>query len=131
MKPKESAGCHQTLSTQVGSGDETTFYMATFNETVSLMRNVPRPHPHGEEKGSVHITTSRPTLEGSVYNMTSRLTLEGSGYNTASCRPTTFYMATFNETVSLMHRPHPRGEEKGSRPTVEGSGYNTTTRPTQ
>ena len=24
MKPKESAGCHQTLSAQVGSGDETT-----------------------------------------------------------------------------------------------------------
>ena len=24
MKPKESAGCHQTLSTRVGSGDETT-----------------------------------------------------------------------------------------------------------
>ena len=23
MKPKESAGCHQTLSTRVGSGDET------------------------------------------------------------------------------------------------------------
>ena len=23
MKPKESAGCHQTLSAQVGSGDET------------------------------------------------------------------------------------------------------------
>ena len=23
MKPKESAGCHQTLSSQVGSGDET------------------------------------------------------------------------------------------------------------
>ena len=24
MKPNESAGCHQTLSSQVGSGDETT-----------------------------------------------------------------------------------------------------------
>jgi len=24
MKPKESAGCHQTLSSRVGSGDETT-----------------------------------------------------------------------------------------------------------
>ena len=24
MKPKESAGCHQTLTAQVGSGDETT-----------------------------------------------------------------------------------------------------------
>ena len=24
MKPKESAGCHQTLSARVGSGDETT-----------------------------------------------------------------------------------------------------------
>ena len=23
MKPKESAGCHQTLSARVGSGDET------------------------------------------------------------------------------------------------------------
>ena len=25
---------------------------------------VPRPHPHGEEKGSGYKTTSRPTLEG-------------------------------------------------------------------
>jgi len=25
MKPKESAGCHQTLSARVGSGDETSF----------------------------------------------------------------------------------------------------------
>ena len=25
MKPKESAGCHQTLSARVGSGDETKF----------------------------------------------------------------------------------------------------------
>ena len=24
MKPKDSAGCHQTLSVRVGSGDETT-----------------------------------------------------------------------------------------------------------
>ena len=26
MKPKESAGCHQTLSARVGSGDETTVW---------------------------------------------------------------------------------------------------------
>ena len=28
MKPKESAGCHQTLSAQVGSGDETSCRVA-------------------------------------------------------------------------------------------------------
>ena len=27
MKPKESAGCHQTLSAQVGSGDETSIVL--------------------------------------------------------------------------------------------------------
>ena len=29
MKPKESAGCHQTLSVRVGSGDETTLPLTT------------------------------------------------------------------------------------------------------
>ena len=30
MKPKESAGCHQTLSARVGSGDETSIIPALF-----------------------------------------------------------------------------------------------------
>ena len=40
IKPEESAGCHQTLSSRVGSGDETTWqrlgrFVHTKNETVS------------------------------------------------------------------------------------------------
>ena len=31
MKPKESAGCHQTLSTRVGSGDETTLHRLPYH----------------------------------------------------------------------------------------------------
>ena len=30
MKPKESAGCHQTLSARVGSGDETRRVLVLF-----------------------------------------------------------------------------------------------------
>ena len=33
MKPEESAGCHQTLSARVESGDETTFLLAEKNVT--------------------------------------------------------------------------------------------------
>ena len=34
MKPKESARCHQTLSAQVESGDETTSIMATSTSVI-------------------------------------------------------------------------------------------------
>ena len=45
MKPKESAGCHQTLSAQVGSGDETSFKNANkkgvaCTQASVLLRNV-------------------------------------------------------------------------------------------
>ena len=40
MKPKESARCHQTLSTRVGSGDETSIY----EECVSKYGNKTEAH---------------------------------------------------------------------------------------
>ena len=36
MKPKKSAGCHQTLSAQVGSGDETNFILVTISSDEEL-----------------------------------------------------------------------------------------------
>jgi len=37
MKPKESARCHQTLSAQVESGDETTSIMATSTSVIGWL----------------------------------------------------------------------------------------------
>ena len=49
MKPKESAGCHQTLSARVGSGDETNGNEANlrvqeFNSTHLRMRSLIARH---------------------------------------------------------------------------------------
>ena len=60
MKPKESAGCHQTLSARVGSGDETKWTVGSSVPMTSLLpvfvhckaiKNWSRERPGNETRG--------------------------------------------------------------------------------